>query len=333
MVHEVDLPEWARGRPAVVVERLRLRQQRGSSMGTSIIPLGSTSPSEYLVLKSDPTLTVLLKEAQQAKAVPPGMSLDQFKQHLEQQQKLGDLFYRVNIKSGTCTCPDCRLNRFVCKHMFAIFHYSAAMKWAQQWSFSDLPPSLTQAPHMVIDGSMVQAAAEPVTEADAWLERVVTGEGDDVGGSGDEEDSDPLPQSCTHSNTTKRQWEDTLHLLKSLWHASPGVREQLLAGMLQLHDRLSKVEQPDGWDGPSAAAPSAATAGAAPRAATPAAATASAATPAAAAAPAATAAVAAAKASTSSHAAAPAATPAAAAAPAVATTTAASWLSNHATPT
>ena len=64
---------------------------------------------------------------------------------LQQFGKKGDLYYVINIKRGTCSCPDCSRYHMVCKHLFAVF------RQFPQWSFSDLPTSFTGAAHMILD--------------------------------------------------------------------------------------------------------------------------------------------------------------------------------------
>ncbi|MEW5314427.1 MAG: hypothetical protein WDW38_005928 [Sanguina aurantia] len=56
--------------------------------------------------------------------------------------------YLVDITAGTCTCPDLRANRLVCKHIFFIFRMYEA-----EWEYSDLPASLTRTPRTLIDAS------------------------------------------------------------------------------------------------------------------------------------------------------------------------------------
>jgi hypothetical protein len=64
---------------------------------------------------------------------------------LQQFGKKGDLYYVINIKEGTCSCPDCCRYHMVCKHLFAVF------RQFPQWSFSDLPTSFTGTAHMILD--------------------------------------------------------------------------------------------------------------------------------------------------------------------------------------
>ena len=53
--------------------------------------------------------------------------------------------WRTVIPSGTCTCPSFVSTNIPCKHFFAVFYHHT------MWNWKDLPSSLTEASHMVLD--------------------------------------------------------------------------------------------------------------------------------------------------------------------------------------
>ena len=53
--------------------------------------------------------------------------------------------WRAVIPSGTCTCPSFVSTNIPCKHFFAVFYHHT------KWNWKDLPSSLTEASHMVLD--------------------------------------------------------------------------------------------------------------------------------------------------------------------------------------
>jgi len=53
--------------------------------------------------------------------------------------------WKIDLTNGTCTCPAFTLTKIPCKHFFAVFYHFS------NWSWSDLPSSLTDSCHMVLD--------------------------------------------------------------------------------------------------------------------------------------------------------------------------------------
>ena len=53
--------------------------------------------------------------------------------------------YTVDIPQGNCTCPSFTHDHIPCKHMFAVFQLYP------EWSWSNLPPVLLNAPHMTLE--------------------------------------------------------------------------------------------------------------------------------------------------------------------------------------
>ena len=61
----------------------------------------------------------------------------------------------VSIPDGKCTCPSFVLSNIPCKHIFAIlFHYP-------EWTWDDLPTSLTKSSHMLLDADATKIADLP----------------------------------------------------------------------------------------------------------------------------------------------------------------------------
>ena len=61
----------------------------------------------------------------------------------------GSSVYDVNITSGNCSCPYFLQHNIPCKHMFSIFEHT-------EWSWKNLPLSLTESPHMVLQTSLLK---------------------------------------------------------------------------------------------------------------------------------------------------------------------------------
>ena len=55
--------------------------------------------------------------------------------------------WTVSIPEGTCTCPSFVLSNMPCKHMFAVFYHYP------MWTCDNLPVSVTQSPHILLDAS------------------------------------------------------------------------------------------------------------------------------------------------------------------------------------
>lgn len=71
-------------------------------------------------------------------------------------------WYVVHLSRGFCTCPDQILNASVCKHMFACFAHcqdqpSNSSVGPKVWRFEDLPASLINAPHLIMDADIVES--------------------------------------------------------------------------------------------------------------------------------------------------------------------------------
>ncbi len=82
-----------------------------------------------------------------------GEALATYEVLLEQVGIKGDLYYIINVKNGTCSCPDRSRNHMVCKHLFAVF------RQFPQWSFSSLPSSFTGAGIMILDAHVTPELA------------------------------------------------------------------------------------------------------------------------------------------------------------------------------
>jgi hypothetical protein len=89
----------------------------------------------------------------QALQLTRGEALATYEVLLEQFGIKGDLYYVINVKNGTCSCPDRNRNHMVCKHLFAVF------RQFKQWSFSSLPSSFTGAAIMILDAHVTPELA------------------------------------------------------------------------------------------------------------------------------------------------------------------------------
>jgi SWIM zinc finger len=135
---------FCKGRPKNVVAALQLRSSRADVMGCALTELPER-PGSFLVFKSDDTLRQMHHD-DSLDAVQADISFEQYKSNLPASQSC----YHVNINAGQCSCPDNRLLRMPCKHMFMVFKHSTA------YSFANLPQSLLQSQYMVIDADVVQ---------------------------------------------------------------------------------------------------------------------------------------------------------------------------------
>ena len=68
----------------------------------------------------------------------------------------GETKWIAIIPAGTCTCPAFQSTNIPCKHLFAIFHHFP------KWSWEDLPTTLTEAAHMILD-SVTECSTDQVT--------------------------------------------------------------------------------------------------------------------------------------------------------------------------
>jgi len=124
-----------------------LRQQRGEDSTMVITPVGGSESSCFLVQKSDETLTIMLKDRMHLGHIPLSTTLAAFKDQLRISRVL-ELCYDVNIKAGTCSCPDCRQN---------------------PWSFEDLPVSLTQHAGVIIDPDVATTVQRQQAVLPGWM--------------------------------------------------------------------------------------------------------------------------------------------------------------------
>jgi hypothetical protein len=145
--HQQPREAYCRGRPQNVVSALRLRSARADVMTCSLTEI-SGHVGCYLVSKSDDTLkqmhhdSILVDDGGIDRA---SLSFEEYKSSLDRTHSC----YFVNIADGVCSCPDNRLLRMPCKHMFMIFKHT-------EYTFSDLPESLVSSPSMIVDASVVQ---------------------------------------------------------------------------------------------------------------------------------------------------------------------------------
>ena len=63
----------------------------------------------------------------------------------------GKFEYDVKIADGTCSCPYFLRENIPCKHMFSVFEHST-------WSWANLPLTLTESPHMMLEMNISRAA-------------------------------------------------------------------------------------------------------------------------------------------------------------------------------
>ena len=65
--------------------------------------------------------------------------------------------WKVDICGGTCSCPAFLSFNIPCKHMFAIFRHFP------QWSWDNLPNTLTNSPHMTLDHDLTNSSEHGCT--------------------------------------------------------------------------------------------------------------------------------------------------------------------------
>ena len=65
--------------------------------------------------------------------------------------------WKVDICGGTCSCPAFLSFNIPCKHMFAIFHHFP------QWSWDNLPNTLTNSHHMTLDHDLTNSSEHGCT--------------------------------------------------------------------------------------------------------------------------------------------------------------------------
>ena len=135
------------------------KQARAEEMAATVANYVQAVPGHvgcFTVAKSVTTLTAMLRDAILDGVVPHNTTLQMFQQQL----RAADCVYTVDIGGGSCTCSDHTLHHTVCKHILAILHTQATV------SFTSLPTSLTEQPHLVVDSQYtstvpLQAGAEP----------------------------------------------------------------------------------------------------------------------------------------------------------------------------
>ena len=261
MQHQIALPTYAIGRPDVVAKKLWQRWQRGSDTAMVVQPLGDASSSRFLVQKSPDTLTLMLRDRIRCNLVPHGTTLPAFTHQLSPL----DRHYIVDIKAGTCSCPDCRLNKMVCKHMFAIFHHSTTSPspLPQPWRFEDLPASLVGRPSMIIDADVVPPERLERREGimlPPWLQQLVgeesseeaseeSTEGPEASEEEEVMEEEPSPSAPRQRSPTSGDMEDKLHKIRGLYHSGDeDQRRELMASL----DDIYKQHRPpmDDWSPP-----------------------------------------------------------------------------------
>ena len=142
--HRQAREAYCRGRPRNVVSALRLRSSRADVMACSLSEISGHAGC-YLVAKSEDTLKLMYYDDVIDAGGNAQATFEEYKSTLNYAQRC----YCVNIPAGACSCPDNKLLRMPCKHMFMIFKYT-------QYTFSDLPASLVSSPPMIIDADVVQ---------------------------------------------------------------------------------------------------------------------------------------------------------------------------------
>jgi hypothetical protein len=140
---------------------------------------------------------------------------------------LRDLFYQVDMKGGTCSCPDQRHNQLVCKHIWCILLNKD--KLLHTLEFEDLPERLRNAPHMVIDIRVVSDSQSLQGEKNlSFVEDFSSAEEE-------EEDEDQIvsqAQSHTQDKPPHLQnWKDLKARMDTFWYQEPQVREELFSSL------------------------------------------------------------------------------------------------------
>ena len=145
---------FLRGRPMNVVAALQLRMARADVMSCNWSAVDAEA-GIYVVGKSDDTLKQMYYDNNASmnasmetnRPAATTCTFAEYKQALPIEQS----HYHVNVLGGTCSCPDNRLLRMPCKHMFMIFKHTTT-------TFSDLPQHLVSSPSMVIDPQVVKVS-------------------------------------------------------------------------------------------------------------------------------------------------------------------------------
>lgn len=143
----VPYPPYTEGRPSTVVLSLMERAEKARVEGGDLVPLEPLESSRFHVEKSAGTITKMWEADTRDKhsRVTRGMDVAAYRARVPQ----SELCYTVDIKMGTCSCPDNTLNHTVCKHMFLVLHSET-----NEWTWQHLPDSLTRHPRMILDASV-----------------------------------------------------------------------------------------------------------------------------------------------------------------------------------
>ena len=251
MQYQTPLPSWAVNRPDVIARKMWLRQQRGEDSTMVITPVGGSESSRFLVQKSDETLTIMLKDQMHLGHVPLSTTLAAFKDQLRISRVL-ELCYDVNIKAGTCSCPDCRQNLMVCKHMFGIIHHSqkANSPLPHPWSFEDLPVSLTQHAGVIIDPDVATTVQRQQAVLPGWMmgEEDGNDEQDVIESATEEEEEEEEPSASPPQRRPKNgDLDDAIAKIRTLYHDGGGGDDQKRGILADLADIHKRRRLPDEW--------------------------------------------------------------------------------------
>jgi hypothetical protein len=128
---------------------LRLCSSRADVMTCSLTEISGHAGC-YLVAKSDDTLKQMHHDSMLVDDGGPNRVSISFEEYVGTLDRTHSC-YLVNIPQGACSCPDNKLLRMPCKHMFMIFKHT-------RYAFSDLPESLVSSPSMTVDTSVVEVS-------------------------------------------------------------------------------------------------------------------------------------------------------------------------------
>ena len=160
------LPSYLLNRPCGVQGECLINQEKAKAIPTSM--LQSTSEEGVFLISRHPTTSP-------------------------------DSGYTVNICQGHCSCAYFVAKKIPCKHMFAVFNLFPT------WTWSHLPESLIQAPHMTLDEAITQPANDTerkkdveITSENEYLPTDMHSEGEELSSSGlPKTDCQPLPEKHT----------------------------------------------------------------------------------------------------------------------------------------
>ena len=134
----------------VVFPEQQLKYIQATVKQTSIYRSPRYPIPDYLIERPHSVQGICLLNIERGKSIPVGHITNlpengAYKIKKGSSEASEDDTWTVNIPEGNCTCPAFQTSHIPCKHMFAIFHHHSTWKW------SDLPQSLTEAPHMSLD--------------------------------------------------------------------------------------------------------------------------------------------------------------------------------------